>query len=339
MTDSRVTSDLGPCQAPFPDPIPRILPFGSVNYMAGASGVGKTIVMADWLARMRDGRPVCGHQTNKPTGFYYLAADRDWSTYARAFEHAGFPEIERYVLTEDREFKPKMWKRTDAFQFLDRCLQRLSPIPGSFTVLDPAVPLFVQGKPNDAWDVAISSHYFRQVAREYQTTLVCMANVVKQKSEEGYVRPQDRIAGSGAFVAYSDTQIYLSRDEDGILTLGWTPRLHAAEEFSFYFNQTSHLFEPHAASTTTIGLPPHLMAVLDLIPHPPATITSPDLVRLVVEKRKVKRAMAFRNIQHLIERGTIDRDELGIIKRNDLTAKPAPVEEEAPPPPEEEGRR
>src|SRR5262245_20619483 len=84
------------------DPIPDIVPHQSLSYMSGASGVGKTRILADMLARMRDGRPICGHVTNPPTGFYYLAADRDWSTFERAFKAAGFPDINRYVLAEDK---------------------------------------------------------------------------------------------------------------------------------------------------------------------------------------------------------------------------------------------
>lgn len=328
MTDITVTPTALTCQARFVDPIPGIMNHGNLIYMAGASGVGKTIMLADMLARMRDGRPFCGHPTNRPTDFYYLAADRDWSTYAAAFASAGFSDIKRYVLAEDPEFDPRKWKRGEAFKFLDRCLNILDPCRGAIVIIDPAAPLFVQGSTNDNWDVAISTHNFRRECRQRDISLICTANVVKQKQEGTYTRPQDRIAGSGAFVAYSDTQIYMERDEEGILTFGWVPRMHAPEEFQFFFNTTTRLFEPHIASPMAIGLPQHLIPVLALIPHLPGCITSPDLVRLIMEKRKVKRSMAFKSIQQLLERSLIERDDLGVVRL--LRAKQAPVPDPLP---------
>lgn len=316
MTIPSVDPPTTVCQALFPDPIPDIIAHGSLTYMAGASGTGKTIVLADWSARLRDGREILGHKTNPPSEICVLAADRDWSTYDKAFRHAGIPEVRRYVLAEDHDFDPRAWKRTETFKFLERCLNKLSPKPGAFVIIDPIAPLFVQGKTNDNWDVAISSHYYRQETRQRQITMVCTANVSKQRTEDYYIRPQDRIAGSGAFVAYSDTQIYLERDKEGILTLGWVPRTFNPQEFQMRFDPISKLFVvveeiPGGAA----DLPSHLAEVYKLIPYPPLTITSPELAKLVIEKRKVKRAMAFRCIQQLIERGTIERNELGVIRR------------------------
>jgi len=315
--DPILPTDPSGCQVVYPDPIPRILLHASVNVVSGASGAGKTILMAEWMQRLRDGRSICGHLTNKPTAIYHLAADRDWRTYAAAYAAAGFADVERYVLAEDPAFDPRAWgKKRDALTLFEDCLKCLGengPIPGSVVNVDPVAPIFIQGNQNDARDVALSLHWYRKIARKYQITLLLYANTAKQKQDDGYRRPQDRISGSGAFVAYSDTQIALEQDEDRVLTLRLVPRRHPYQEFLFQFDAKTELFIPYVA--TAAGLSDAQLAVLALVPLG-ESITSPELVRLIMAKLSLKRAMAFRHIQHLIEREVIVRSELGIVTRS-----------------------
>lgn len=319
MTASNVPATPPTCQATFPDPIPGIIPFGSLTVIAGASGAGKTILLADWLQRMRTGRTICGHMTNPATAYYVLAADRDWSTYARAFGAAGFPDVNRYVLAEDEGFDPRNWgKKQSALALFEKCLECLEPIPGSWVSADPVAPLFIQGNQNDARDVALSLHWFRKMAKKYQITLALFANVGKQKSEETYRRAQDRIAGSGAFVAYSDTQISVDQDEAGVMTMRWTPRLGPMEEHQFMFSKETHLFVPVQAATATVpgqALPSHLNRIYALVPEHPQTITGPELVRLAEKQYQIKAAMVYRHVQKLTELGVVVRNDLGVLCR------------------------
>jgi len=296
------------------------MPFGSLTVVAGASGAGKTILMAEALQRMRDGRTFCGHVTNRCTGYYVIAADRDWSTYARAYESAGFADIERYVLAEDPEFDPRNWgRKSTAFTLLEDCLKRLNPKPGSIVYIDPVAPLFIQGNQNEARDVALSLHWYRKLAQRYRITLVLFANVGKMKTDDVYRRAQDRIAGSGAFVAYSDTQISVDQDAEGVMTLTLTPRRAKVEEHQFKFNPETGLFAPFQDGKSVPGtLSPQLTASLALVPALPKTITSPELMRQICATG-VKRAMAYRHIQQLIEQALIIKNEYGVIMRVDTT--------------------
>ena len=308
-------------QAPYPDPIPGLIPFGSLVVVAGASGAGKTIMLAEWMQRLRDGRSICGHPTNPCTNYYVLAADRDWSTYAKAYGAAGFPDIEHYVLSEDPGFDPRSWgKRHSALTLFESSMELLAPIPGSWVNVDPVAPLFISGNQNDARDVALSLHWFRKIARKYQIILALFANVGKQKSDDVYKRAQDRIAGSGAFVAYSDTQISIEQDEDGVMSLQITPRNAPIEGHQFRFDTTTRLFVPYMDGVvlqTHPDLPAHLLKTFNLIP-PEGTITSPELVKLVGEKYKIKRTQAFEHIRRLVELGVIERSDLGVLRRVSL---------------------
>lgn len=321
MSDQSVATGLHGSQAPFPDPIPGIIPFGSVTVVAGASGAGKTILFADWLQKMRTGQPICHHPSNPSSAYYIIAADRNWSTYHKAYSAAGFPEIDRYVLAEDPLFDPQSWgRKSSSFTLFEDCLKKLSPIPGSWVSVDPVAPLFIQGNQNDARDVALSLHWYRKMALKYQITLCLFANVGKQKAEDTYKRAQDRIAGSGAFVAYSDTQVSVEQSEEGILSMRWTPRNAPAEEHQFKFDPESRLFAPYQDPHTVAreeDIPTHLAEALALVPVLPATITSPDLVRKICAECGVKRAMAFRHVQQLIDKGIIERDRLSVVRRVD----------------------
>lgn len=316
MTDDSLRPDPLVCQ----DPIDGVMPRYSVTVVAGASGAGKTIFMAEAIQRMRDGRTFCGHPTNPQAGYYVIAADRDWSTYDAAYRSAGYPEIPHYVLAEDPEFDPRSWGRKNtAFTLLENSIRRLNPLPGSVVYVDPVAPLFIQGNQNDARDVALSLHWFRRLARLFQITLVIFANVGKQKVDDVYRRAQDRIAGSGAFVAYSDTQISVEQDQDGVVTVSLTPRRGKSEEHQFKFNVETGLFAPHQdAPAAPADLPRHLLTTFALVPPLPGVITSPELVKRVCETG-LKRAMAFRHIQQLIERALIIKNELGVIMRVDTT--------------------
>ena len=295
---------------------PDIIPFGSVCLFQGASGVGKTIMQAAWCARWRDGKTICGHPTNRPTGLYYLAADRDWTTYARAFGAVGFPDIPHYTLAEDDAENPRAWKDLDSLDFFERCLGKLKPQPGALVFVDPVAPLFIKGDQNRARDVAVSLHWFRHCARRHGITLLCSTNVAKTKVEDTYRRPQDRVAGSGAFVAYSDTQIYMEPppEQGGPTILGWTPRCAPAEEFKFQFDPQTHLFVPFIGFQDGDSTPDRLTQCYDLLPEE-GTISRKEWFERVKERFPHSIETFKRDIRKMAERGLLVTPAMGLYGR------------------------
>lgn len=225
----------------FPDPIPGVIPFGTLTLFAGAPGVGKTAMLADWIVRWRDGRRIWGHATNPPTQFCYVAADRHWASHQQWFNAVGFPEILHYSLVNDPAFDPNELampqKAFDLFRrSLDNAASGYPPIPGAHVFIDPASPIFISGSPNAARDVARTLIGMSREAQQRQINLTLTAHFGKQIADKTarYQRPQDRIAGSGAFSGFSDTQIYLVDPEPPdhpFHCLGWNPRHKPPEEF------------------------------------------------------------------------------------------------------------
>lgn len=198
-------------------------------------------MLADWIVRWRDGRLIWGHVTNPPTQFCYIAADRQWASHQRWFDLAGCPDIPRYSVVDDPTFKPSdIVKQYDALGLFAAALNKANngsaPIPGAHVFVDPVSPLFIAGNPNSARDVARSLIEMSILARKYTINLTLTAHFGKQMADKmsRYQRPQDRIAGSGAFSGFSDTQIYMVDPEPPdhpFHCLGWNPRHAPPEEF------------------------------------------------------------------------------------------------------------
>lgn len=308
----------------YPDPIPGVIPYGSLTIFAGAAGVGKTVMLSEMFARIRDGRPVWGHPTNPPTAFYYIAADRPWfPTFHDTFTCAGFPDIPHYALADDPEQAPTNWNERTAFLMLEAILlDKIQPLPGSLIAIDPAYPLFIKGDQNKARDVAVSLHVYRRLMAAFHVSFICCSNVTKERTDSSFARPQDRISGSGAFSAYSDTQIYLmDKKGDGYpQLLGWTPRRAPAEEFKVTFDPSTKLFIPYTGKLeaddpeTLPLLDEKVTAVFHLIPPFPEAIPTGDLEARAQEHLELSRATLHRYLTVLEQHGLIIRPH-GYIKR------------------------
>lgn len=251
---TRLEDNETPCQGPdrFPDPIPGIIPFGTLTIFAGAPGVGKTTMLAEWIKRWADGRTICEKPTNPPPGgFYFIAADRQWASHQQWFDAVGYPDIPHYSIAGDRELKLGMVKSSQRVDdLLTRCIDRLKPQPGGHLFIDPVSPLFIAGNPNQARDVATSLLALSRLCQQLQINITATAHFGKQKSDprEQYTRPQDRIAGSGAFSGFSDTQVYLidpNPPKEPYHVLGWVPRHAAPADFHFRRDEDTGLFIPY----------------------------------------------------------------------------------------------
>lgn len=240
---------------PFLDPIPGIMPFGTLTMLSGAPGAGKTAMVADFYVRWRDGRTIWGHATNAPTGFAYIASDRQWASHQQWFNQVGMPDIPHYSLADDPHFDIKNIEESKALGLfhdaLKQCNDGAPPIPGSMVTVDPVTPLFIAGSPNSSRAVAKTLLTMSREARSFQITLLLIGHFGKQPADRKarYQRPQDRIAGSGAFSGFSDTQMYLCEPdlpEHPYHSFGWNPRHQPPQEFSCVRNAQG-LFVPYDA--------------------------------------------------------------------------------------------
>lgn len=317
-----------PSQLPPLDPLPAIIPFASVNLLAGASGVGKTCLTA-WLAtRFRDCLPIFGQQPNPVAKIAYLCLDRGWRSTKVWLERVGYPDIAYYSLTDDATFDiNRLYNKRARVQIFRECLDRLELIPNSLVFVDP-IALFMGGNLNDYDTCAVALIGIRRICEELGITIFGLSHASKQKNDKAdqYKRLQDRILGSAAQHGYGDTQMYLaSPDETGkpYYTFLLHPHLakpreiflDRAEDTGLFFAAgTLHEVEAPAAIPSTdtpspldaqINEDPYLPTIYDLIADEAPGTTTGTILDAARATLNISRATTFRVINLLAQAGWI----------------------------------
>jgi len=318
-TPSERSASNAPAAPPsFLDPIPGIIPFGSICTFAGASGVGKTALYASWVRRWLDGQDICGHPTNKPTEIGVLVGDRRWASHRQWLDAAGVQEgeIKHYSLRDDDSFPwndLRLWpKVSDLF---NRALDKLDLKPGALLLTDP-MALWLPGRTNDYKDVAIGLGVMDRCIKPRFLTNIGIFHQSKQIADKSqqYVRPQDKILGSAATIGFSDTAMYLLGPEDldtNYYGFGWVPHNALAETFKFTRDAWG-LFVPYEAPDEY----DRIEAVYDAIPKDEHGISTGQLLhRLQLLKLDIARRTIFLCLKKLVEDGRVIQVRRGLYRR------------------------
>jgi hypothetical protein len=298
-------------QVRYPDPIPGIIRFGSVNLLAGASGVGKTCLITALLAQLRVGDTIFGHTTNPPVSIGYICADRGGETAQYWLDKAGSPQIEFYSLSDDPAFLPaKLRNKAQLVAILDSCLALLKLPPGSLVVIDP-VALFMGGNLNDYQVCAIAMIEIRRLCTKRGLTLIGLAHAGKQKNDrkDQYRRLQDRILGSSALLGYGDTQMYLASPEETgekFYTFLWHPHSAPPEVFPLDRDEEGRFVYWAGSSAAAIeGL------IFASIPEDGSCVTWEFLLAVT----NAPKTTLHRRLMQLLGDGLIERPVLGQYRR------------------------
>jgi hypothetical protein len=300
------------CQATFPDLIPGILTHGTVNILAGASGVGKTCLLATVLAKLTHGEPVFGIPTITPPKIGYLCADRGGATAQYWLEKAGSPPVEFYSLVEDFNFVPALLRnKFKLVGVLDKLIDDMNLPPGALLIVDP-LTLFV-GNPNDYQGVAIACIEIRRAVLRRQLTLVGTAHASKQKADAKakYERLQDRILGSAAQLGYGDTQMYLASPEETKqkhYTFLWHPHTARAQEFPLGRTEDGMFVDWHQGVDALL----EVKVLAAITPDEPGT----PLAEIQIAADGASRASVFRLLQQLMAESKITKPGHGRYRRS-----------------------
>lgn len=307
---SQAPSPSPPSPPPFPDPIPGVIDFGTVNILAGASGVGKTCLLSTILTRIRDGGRVFGRQAAAPTAIGMVCADRGTRTARHWLRLAGFPDLALYALAEDPSFNTiALRNKFQLVPVLERCIDQLALPPGGLVIVDP-VTLFL-GNPNDYQGCAIACIELRRMVQRKSLTMIGTAHSSKQKADAKaqYKRLQDRILGSAAQLGYGDTQMYLASPEETnekFYTFLWHPHTAEAQAFPLGRDQHGLFVDWHeGVEARQEG------KILAVITEDEEGTGFAD----IVIKSEVPRATVFRYLQDLIKDGRILKVGHGRYKR------------------------
>jgi len=221
-----------------PDPLPNVLYGGTINLLAGASGVGKTALLSGWIKALLDKAPINGYPVGEVAEVAYVSGDRGVDTAVRWFETAGIDlnRLKIYSLRDDPEFRvSRLRKRDEAAKIFIETLDILDLPPYSLPIFDPFI-LFAGGDILNYKECAIAVLEMGKAIQKRKLTMLGLAHASKQLADRSkrYLRPQDRIVGSTAQLGYTDTQMYLASPEEAGTEhyyLHWNPHNSRSESF------------------------------------------------------------------------------------------------------------
>lgn len=296
------------------DPLPGVLLGGSVNLLAGPSGVGKTTLTAWMLTRFRDALPIFGHQPAPIPKIAVITADRSWQqSGVRWFDAVGYGDVDQYCFHDDPTFKAsRLRNRNGRTRLLGEFLARLDPLPrGSLVLVDP-LSIFLGGNLLDYDICMVAAAEIRGICRERGITLIGTAHAAKQKSDRRsrYTRLQDRIMGTTGLLGFSDTCMYLAGpDETGTpaYTFLWVPHHLPAQSFRLS-RGADGLFIPYDDGDEL----QEAQRIVALVPFAPETLGFADLILAAAELTPpISRTTLYRRLQELLQSGAILKPDHG----------------------------
>lgn len=180
--------------------VDTILPTQEVHLIGGPSGSGKSTWLLQFIESWRAGKPLLGYPSH-PEPFVYLSADRSDRSVRRIFE--------RLKLTpEDFRFETAMSISSQSLILVLNELRRRHPDTTVFFI-EGFQSFTPQHKMNDYGIVANFLTTLLRYCTEHKITIFGVCHATKTKKDEGYENPRQRLNGSVAWAAYSETIIFI----------------------------------------------------------------------------------------------------------------------------------
>lgn len=305
-----------------PDIIPLVLPAGECHGFSGASGAGKTGLVAWMLKRIQLEEPVFGCPTRRPAFTGIITADRTGGSHEKWFGLVSL-ELPHYSLVDDLNFSTvKLKKKSERILVLEECIAKLNPPRDSLLVIDP-LALFLGGNLNDYDSCAINLIEINRMCLREAWTILGLLHAGKQTGDPKarYTRPQDRILGSGGGqTGHMGTTFYLAGEaETGEEWAEFTWAPHHAPARTIRLTRSAQdglLRELEGVHPTSRERKRQEAAlkVLELFPGLPETpdepapeVSSKDLIQLAEDALRMKRSWVMGALAQLAADGLIEQ--------------------------------
>lgn len=296
----------------FPDPIPGVIPFGSMCLLAGPAKSGKTALFSGMAVRWRDGKTIFGLPTNQPTAIGILTTDHKWHlNQGLWFARAGWPDIPHVSLRDIKTNWRGLRSSAQSDSVLNWALDGLNLPPGGLVCIDP-IGAFITNRLNDYNEVLAGLGTISQFLDERQLSTLSTLHMSKQRGDpkDQLKDPYERVLGSGAQIGFSDTMFYLLRPKDiGDIywRVGWQPTGSPEGTFDFTRDPATGLFVPFVQSPTVA--PGRALTLLERVvegmPDSPPGARHKDLMKLIGAACEVKEVRANQILHILITDGKV----------------------------------
>ena len=202
--------------------ITRLFPSREVHLIGGPSGAGKTRWLLDIIREWKEGRDIYGY-TSHPQPFLYISCDRSKESVQTTLDDLGL-DIPFKSLPEDFYQIPKSLAGLEKLFLLH---------PNVRIFFFDAIAVFCS-KPNDYNFVETFLTGIMRLCKKYNITVFGTTHATKVKEGENFPDVRQRIIGSAAWAAFSDTVCILEKigpqDESGERKIYILPR--NAKEFA-----------------------------------------------------------------------------------------------------------
>ena len=217
--------------------IEGIFTAGDVHFIGGPSGSGKTTLMFQLITDWSEGKDVFGHKSN-PQPYCYIACDRSKKSIERTLKR----------LRLDEKIKPIISLiGLGPGITLDELLDHEEAQDSKVFFIESFYHLLPSGKGNDYKSV---SKFLVAAASECQSrgiTIIGSLHATKTRKDQQFIRPRERLLGSVAWAAFSETVILIEPSSADPTNNGRTilvlPRNGPAECFNYHFDPTGRLTE------------------------------------------------------------------------------------------------
>lgn len=191
-------------------------PARQVSLLAGSSGAGKTTLLFQLLAAWTANTHFAGFYGPQPP-YGFLTADRTTEAHRETAKGVGLPWLSLRVrsLVDDKSINLLDLENNPLellFKLLTSIRHDLNPGP-AFIVVDPLM-VFLGVDLNKYNLVAARLIRLNRWAQDHDALVLGTHHASKPRTDWSFKRPQDRIAGSGALLAYTSTQGFLAGPEE-----------------------------------------------------------------------------------------------------------------------------
>ncbi len=180
--------------------VDSVLPTNEIHLIAGPSGAGKTTWLLQFIEGWRQDFAFFGHESHS-SPFVYLSADRSERSVLRTFSRLRIDPDNFHIETASSIASQ------DLFTVIKQLREKYDDLR---VVFIEGFQSFTPGhKMNDYGVVATFLTKLLKYAVTHNLTIVGVCHATKTKKDETYENPRQKINGSVAWAAYSDTIIFI----------------------------------------------------------------------------------------------------------------------------------